>query len=94
MIIKLYIFTIIYFLLSVASLTVRFVNYASKKEGLKVGKARVFLWTIACNVNLRMLLIALMPIVNIIFAMLFIFMPDDALADIYSESVEKIKEEK
>lgn len=93
MIIKLYIFTIIFFFLSFISIALRYVDYIGKKEGVKIGKIKRFLWSSACIINLRVLLIGLVPIVNIMFALFFILSPEGVLADVYDESTEKIKEE-
>ena len=92
---KIYIFTIIYFLFSVVSLTIRFTNYIGKRENVEIGKMKRFLWSVEALFNLRILLIALIPVVNIIFAMFFLLLPNNKLADLFDESIEAaLKEEK
>lgn len=91
---KIYIGTIIYFLLSVISLTARFTNYAGKKENVEIGKMKRFLWSVEALFNLRILLVALIPVVNVIFAMFFLLLPDDKLDDMFNKTIDALKEEK
>lgn len=93
MLIKIHIITIIFFLLSVLSFILRFTDYFSEKEGIKIGKIERFIWSIKGVIKLRLLLVALIPVVNIVFAMFYIFASDDSLEDLRNKTIAILDEE-